>query len=192
MELEGSLPREVEDLIAMARSNVARVIGVEPDLTPETLPLVDQYLREVPRDASGEVLALVVSSVGAYFGEVVRQRLGGRWTLCGSHPATWRIELSSCFLYFLPFGMVGEVMQGVESDAYDGSFSILDELRDGLAEVLNARPPVPEEEYFSLCGRIDTLELVADWLLGLALTSARIMRAYSAEDYRRIIERGVV
>ena len=47
MSDQSSIPAEIWDLIQMARVSVTQVIGVEPDLTPETLPLVDQYLRQL-------------------------------------------------------------------------------------------------------------------------------------------------
>jgi hypothetical protein len=186
--MDEALPREVEDLVRMAQSNVVKVIGVEPDLTPETLPLVDEYLRRVPADAGEEVQHLVVCAVAAYFGEVTRRRLNGRWTLRGAHPADWRVELDCCFLYFSPYGMVGEVLNGAECDEYDGSFATLDELRDALSAMLRSVPPVPEDEYYSLCGRIDILQLVADWLVGHTVASGKEKRHFSAEDYSQELD----
>ena len=47
-----------------------------------TLPVLDHYLRTVPEDQPAAI-ELVVATSGAYFGEVVRQLLGGRWDLTG-------------------------------------------------------------------------------------------------------------
>jgi hypothetical protein len=184
------IPPAVEDLVRMGRRMVHEVIGVEPDLTPETLPLVDQYLREVPPDLSHETRELTVCAVGCYFGEVVRRVLHGRWAMDGGSPETWRVELSSCFLYFCPVGMTGEVLARADTDEYDGSFATSDDLRDDLSAVLRAAGPVPEDEYYSLCGRIDTLELAADWLTGKRMASGKPVRALSAEDYRLVVKRG--
>jgi hypothetical protein len=182
-------PEAVSDLCELARKMVQEVLGVEPDLTPETLPLLDGYLRHVPGDATEQVRALVTAALGCHFGEVVRRALHGRWSLVDADPESWRIELEPCFLYFSPVGMAGEVLLGCESDAYDGSFATLDDLRDDLHEMLAAAPPLPEEEYFSLAGRIDVLQLAADWLIGRRLASGKGARAYSAEDYRLVIGR---
>ena len=85
---EETPPREVEDLIEMAQSSVAEVVGVTPDLTPETLPLVDQYLRQLGPETQEHVLELVLAAVGCHFGEVVRRKLQ-------EHPAA--VELArSC------------------------------------------------------------------------------------------------
>jgi hypothetical protein len=185
-ELE-SPPEVVTDLIEMARKMVGQVIGVEPDLTPETLPLCDQYLRTLPEDATDEVRSLVVSAVGCYFGEVARRTLSGRWALCEEGPRAWRIELEPCFLYFHPVGMAGEVMLGRESELHDGSFATLDELRDELFEMLAMAPPLPEGEYYSLAGRIEVLQIAADWLVGRRLASDKPVEPYSAEDYLELL-----
>jgi hypothetical protein len=182
-------PEAVDDLVELARSMVGRVLGVEPDLTPETLPLLDQYLRGVPDDATEEVRALAIAAVGCYFGEVARRTLSGRWVLCDDGPSSWRIELEPCFLYFHPVGMAGEVLLGRESDAHNGSFATLDELRDDLFQMLASAAPLPEGEYFSLAGRIEVLELAADFLVARRLASGRPALPYSAEDYRSVLER---
>jgi len=178
-----SVPQQIQDLVGMAQRTVGEVIGVEPDLTPETLPLVDQYLRDVPQDTSEEVLDLVLSSVGCYFGEVVRRKLNGRWALPDDDPNQWRIELISCFLHFRPVGMAGEVFRQVETDGFDGSFGTLDELSDAMELMLAQTAPMSEEEYYSLSGRVDVLQLATDWLVGQTLVEGKRPISYSAEDY---------
>jgi hypothetical protein len=186
--VQEALPPQVADLVEMARHNVLEVVGVEPDLTPETLPLVDHYLRDLPEESPPEVRGLVVSAVGSHFGEVVRRILDGRWAIGGEDPTSWRIELSSCFLYFCPVGMAGEVLLGQESDDYDGTFGTLDELWEGLNTALATAAPMSEEEYFSLAGRVDILHFAADWLAAKRLASGKPPRHYSARDYARYLE----
>jgi hypothetical protein len=183
MQDEDLIPAAVDDLVQLAGSMVKEAIGIEPDLTPDTLPLVDQYLRQIPRDASDEIRDRVVAAVGCYFGEVARRHLDGRWTLAGAGPSDWRVELLPCFLYFCPAGMVREVLLGTKSDNHDGSFGTLAELEDGLGQMLAAAAPVSEEEYYSLSGRIDVLQLAADWLVGQRMTSGTPPRPCSPEDY---------
>lgn len=179
---EIEVPPQILDLVLMAQRSVTDVVGVEPDLTPETLPLVDQYLRGLD-EVQEEVLDLVLTAVGCYFGEVVRRKLDGRWALPHSDPGSWRIELRNCFLHFRPVGMAGEVYMGAESDEYDGSFATLDEQRDDMAEMLGGAAPFTEEEYYSLSCRIDVLQLAADWLVARVLAKGKRPRSYSAEDY---------
>jgi hypothetical protein len=181
--VDDPIPKEVDDLISMAQQSVAQVIGVKPDLTPETLPLVDQYLRQVDPDTREEVLDLILTAVGCYFGEVVRRKLHGRWVVKEDGPFSWRIELINCFLHFRPVGMAGEVFYRGENDLYDGSFATLDELRDSLAEILGEASPLTEDEYYSLSCRIDVLQLAADWLVGRSLVKGKKPPSYSSMDY---------
>lgn len=178
------LPREAAHLIAQANKMVTDALGVAPDLTPETLPLLDGFLRTTAEDLPRSEREKLIDAIGCYFGEVARRKLDGRWTVVGSTPHDWRIELTSCFLHFSPVGMVGEVLIRCESEDYDGTFSTLDQVRPDLEAMLNAAPPLSEDEYYSTSGRLETLTLVADWLVGQHLAAGRKPRSYSAEDYR--------
>ena len=189
MKLEtADMPQEVEDLAMMACRNVQRVIGVEPDFSPETLPLVDQYIKQLAAESPAEVTELVLSTVGCYFGEVMRRRLNGRWVISRDAPRLWRVELINCFFHFRPVGMAGEVFHRGSTEKYDGAIATLNELFDGLSRALSEATPMPEDEYFSLAGRVDVLELAADWLTGHNLASNEAPRTYSARDYELILE----
>lgn len=181
-------PPKVKNLAQMACQNVLQVMGVEPDFTPETMPLVDQYLRMIPGDAPRQVQDLAAASAGCYFGEVMRRLLNGRWALAGPSPDRWRVEMLHCFLYFYPMGMAGEVIVGGPDQDYDGSFATLDGLQQGLSAALAAAPPFPEEEYYSLSGRIDVLQLATELLVGQELAAEDPHGPYSAEDYQRLLD----
>jgi hypothetical protein len=182
------IPAIVADLVRDVQRAVAGALGVEPDLTAETLPLVDRYLRVTVSAMAADERAERVGAIGAYFGEVARRKLDGRWARLEHGPSSWRLELSSCFLHFLPFGMVGESLLGCESEEYDGTFATLDELHDELQQALQNAPPMPEDEYYSLAGRLEILSMVADWLVSRGLARAKDRdeepARYSADDYR--------
>ena len=172
----------------MACRNVQQVIGVEPDFTPETLPLVDQYMRQLPADSPAEVVELVLATVGCYFGEVVRRLLNGRWAITGDAHDRWRVELINCYFHFRPVGMTGEVYSRGTDERYDGVFSTRDEVWEGLSLALAGATPMPEDEYYSLAGRVDVLELAVDWLTGRELATGEPPRTYTAEDYEQALE----
>lgn len=180
-------PPEVQRLIDRGREAVTEAFGVQPDMTPETLPLADGFLREVAASAHPSHRERLLTAIGCYFGEVVRRKLDARWAVDGSDPHQWRIELRSCFLYFSPVGMAGEVMFGCETPEHDGSFGTHDDTHDDLAQMLAAAAPYSEDEYYSLSGRVDVLELVSDWLVARRLVQARGHRPepLTAEDYQR-------
>ncbi len=172
----------------MACRNVQQVIGVEPDFTPETLPLVDQYMRQLPEDSPAEVVELVLSTVGCYFGEVVRRLLNGRWAISPADPDRWRVELINCFFHFRPVGMAGEVYSRGADERYDGVFATHPEVWEGLSQALTEAVPMPEDEYYSLAGRVDVLERAVDWLTGRELASGKPPRTFTAEDYAMALE----
>ena len=184
---ESGMPKKVEDLAEMARKGAAHVTGVDPDYTYLTLPLIDQYLKELPSDATQEVVQLVLTSAGCYFGEVVRRLLNGRWAVEAAATEAWRIELASCFLYFHPVGLAGEVYSRGADEDYDGSFGTLDKLNEPLSEMLAAAAPYSEDEYYSLAGRVDVLQMAADWLTALPMATGKRARIFTADDYREYL-----
>ncbi len=185
---DGDVPSRVLDLAELARKGAAHVTGVDPDYTYETLPLVDMYLREVPEDATEEVLHLIVASSGCYFGEVARRVLNGRWAVGSGAPEGWRMELASCFLYFYPVGMAGEVYSRGKDPDYDGSLGTMIEAHDGLSEMLANAAPFSEDEYYSLACRVEVLQLAADWLTARPMAAGKRARIFTAADYSAYLD----
>ena len=187
--MDEQTPEEIAALIEEILRDVIDAYDVAPDFCPETLPLVDQLVRDQVAGLPQAEREHKLAAVGAYFGEVMRRHLDGRWVVVGPAHA-WRVELTSCFLYFRPVGMAAETLAGCELEAHDGSFGTLNELRDELAAVLEQAAPLAEDEYYSLAGRADILELVADWLIGRRLASDEdaAPARYTAEDYAQRID----
>ncbi|MCG8417700.1 MAG: hypothetical protein MJE77_07110 [Proteobacteria bacterium] len=150
-------PQPIGEFAAQAADYVRAAVGIELDYTSETLPLVDHYLRGVPSQQP-ELVELVITTAGAYFGEVVRRRLGGRWQLVAEKPTQWRmilpIGLSIC-----PAGIAAAVIaQSDDLDDLDTGLDAPDPIWPVLEAALERMSQVTTDEYFSLCGRLDTLE----------------------------------
>ncbi|MFH1132240.1 MAG: hypothetical protein V1754_12960 [Pseudomonadota bacterium] len=185
------MPGTVKKLVEQARKSIAATIGVEPDFTAETLPLADEYIsRIVVKEPSKERTKLLMA-VGCYFGEVVRRKLGARWRIQGDSASTWRLEFTRCFLHFSPVGVAAEIMTGCESEEYDGTFETLDKYHEALHERLEQAPPLSEDEYFSLAGRFEIINLVADFLVGLAIKEGQEPKTYTKEDYESSAKRKI-
>lgn len=149
-----------------ARSYINKALDFEVDGTHDTLPVVDHYLSEVPREQP-EICTLVASAVGAYFGELVRDRFGGRWVTDGDDPAQWRLELASCTLHFRPVGMAYQaIARGELEELFDDGVYVDDEDKQGLTQALNSATAVSPEVYYTLCNRFDTLEYIVELLMG--------------------------
>src|SRR3954447_8223299 len=85
-------PPQVAELVAACMRFVASKYKVALDGTPDTLSLVDQYVREARKayEERPESIDLVAPAVGAYLGEVMRQEFTAEWFADGAHDA-WRL-----------------------------------------------------------------------------------------------------
>jgi hypothetical protein len=161
-----AIPAVIEDLAASCVRFVTRAVGIELDYTPETLPILDHYLREARGVAKEDSLKLVAPAAGAYFGEVVRRHLGKvRWHLEGDEYEAMRVEFVNCFLSFNPIGMALEALLGEEVQGYGSHFELLREDRNLVQEALERAGTVRDEDYFRLAIRYEVIELVASLLI---------------------------
>lgn len=131
----------------------------------DTLPILDHYLRSVPEDQKAAT-ELIIVTAGAYFGEVVRRQLGGRWEL-GDDAKEWRVVLPAG-LNFAPAGMAAAAI--VQSDLGDMD-TVLDappRMKTYLQQALERMGDVSEAAYFSLSGRLDTIEHLHEVLVTVA------------------------
>lgn len=157
---------------------VERALGLTLSYDSETLPVLDHYLRGVPRDQP-EILELVVVTAGAYFGEVVRRLVGGRWELA-EEPAQWQLVLPSAIQFF-PAAMVAAAITGGEDGGTEPAIEAPPRIRPHLQEALERMGQVSAEEYYSLCGRLDTLEHLHEVLVSVAAAALGDERAEDDE-----------
>jgi hypothetical protein len=151
-------PGAVHELAERAVEFVRRAIGIALDYTPETLPVLDHYLAAVPDDKH-ETVALLTATSGAYFGEVARRLLGGSWEENGADASAWELVLTGG-LRLLPSAFAREAI--LTTDTGLAVYDVPLEHRAAVEDALEARGSVPEDEYYSLCGRVETLQLILD------------------------------
>lgn len=152
---------------------VQTAVGHELTYDSETLPFLDHYLTTVPAEPA--LLLLAATTAGAYFGEVLRRHLGGRWDLSSGDPATWRLVLPTG-LSFAPAGVVAEAIARSDDVELASAFDAPAKLRPYLEDALAQMGQVSVDEYYSLCGRFDTLEHLHSVLLGIAVELAKQKR----------------
>ena len=160
-----SVPSRVREYADQAVSYVRRALGIQLEYDSNTLPVLDHYLRTVPDDQPA-ALQLVVATSGAYFGEVVRQRLGGRWELADQE-AEWRIVLPTG-LNFSPVGFVAAAIARADLADLDSEIAAPPRMLPYVQRALARMGEVTIEDYYSLCGRLDTLEHVHEVLVAVA------------------------
>jgi hypothetical protein len=161
-------PKQVQEYAARTVDYVKRAVGLELAYDSDTLPLLDHYLRTVPGDQPATV-ELVVLTAGAYFGEVVRRRLGGRWDTSADEPLGWRMVLPTG-INFSPSGFVAAAIVQGELDDLDTALDAPPRTRPYLEKALERMSDVTVEDFYSLCGRLDTLEHVHEVLVAVAAT----------------------
>jgi hypothetical protein len=159
-------PPRVAELARAAVEYVKRAIGLELTYDSDTLPLLDHYLRTVPDDQPATV-ELVATTSGAYFGEVVRRTLGGRWDTSADDVTEWRMILPTG-LNFAPAGFAAAAIVRADLDDLDTTMDAPPRMRPFVEATLARMGDVTEEDYYSLCGRLDTLEHVHEVLVAVA------------------------
>lgn len=177
-------PAEVAELAAACTRFVAQRYGVMLDFTPETLSLVDQYVRDARKDLHErpEAEELVQTAAGAYLGEVIRRQFGARWFTDGN-PSAWRLYLSTVYCAFNPIGMVREALLQRGEDGWHAHF----ELDPGERELIDARlaalPEVDEDEYYAPTTRFDVVHMVVEALREHMRSRGLGDVRFTAEDY---------
>jgi hypothetical protein len=180
----GPPPSAVAELCAAASRFVATKYKVALDGTPETLSLVDQYVRDA-RDAvreRPESIELVAPALGAYFGEVARQAFGAEWFAEGAHDA-WRLYFSNVYLAFNPIGMAREALTMQEEEGWHAHLVLDPAEREAIDERLRAIPEVDEEEYYLPTTRLEVLTIVVETLRARAEAAGNADVRFTREDY---------
>jgi hypothetical protein len=185
LEVEKS-PEHIRELALACEEYVRRSVGTPLDGTPETLPLLDHYLRQLPATELGPLHRLVVSAAGAYFGEVVRSLYDCRWFAPKDEPHRWRLEFGSIVLHFNPAAVVYEAITRTESGLGAG-FETRDEDQQVLQSIFEALPPVRADDFFTLGLRLEVLARVVSELTLLERARGAEGR-YDAADYRAALD----
>lgn len=177
-------PAQVAELVAACMRFVASKYKVALDGTPDTLSLVDQYVREARTayEARPESIDLVAPAVGAYLGEVMRQEFGAEWFAEGSHEA-WRLYFHNVYLTFNPVGIAREAITMQEEEGWNAHLTLDPAEREAIDERLAAMPDVDEEEYYLPTTRFDVLTVVVETLRARAEQAGTGDVTFGREDY---------
>jgi hypothetical protein len=163
--MDDAVPARVREYAEQVVTYVRNALGVTLEYDSNTLPILDHYLRNVP-DSQPHTMQLVIATSGAYFGEVVRRHLGGRWELA-PEDIDWRLVLPTG-LNFAPAGFVAAAIARADLEDLDSEFEAPPRMRPYVQQALERMGEVSIEDYYSLCGRLDTLEHVHEVLVAVA------------------------
>ncbi|HVH43963.1 MAG TPA: DUF6278 family protein [Labilithrix sp.] len=177
-------PDRVAELCAACMRFVASKYKVSLDGTPETLSLLDQYVREA-REAARErpeSIELVAPAIGAYLGEVMRQMFRGEWFATGDYDG-WRLYFTNVYLAFNPIGMAREAITMSEAEGWNAHLTLDPGERDEIEARLAAMPEVDEEEYYLPTTRLDVVTAVVETLRARAEATGMGDVTFSKDDY---------
>jgi hypothetical protein len=183
-EAQAAPPPQVEELASACVRFVAASYGIALDYEPDTLSVVDQWLRDGRAEiaARPEAIDVVQAAAGAYFGEVMRRFFGASWVLEGSH-ASWKLCLSNVYCSFNPIGMAREALLLEAAEGWHAHMDMDPAERDAVEGRLAALPQVEPDEYYSPSTRFDVLCILVEALRaamrGRGLGDVR----FSADDY---------
>lgn len=185
----GSAPESIRDLAAACVRYVQRALGIELDYSPDTLPLLDHYLRSAQGVSQEDILNLVGPAAGAYFGEVVRRHLGPcRWHIVENDFSAYRLEFERCFLSFNPMGnALAAVLQG-DAEHYGGHLALLPEDEPLVKDSLERVGEVREEDYYRLAIRYEVIEQAVSVLIEKSMTRDEATRRFGPEVYAALRE----
>jgi hypothetical protein len=171
---------------------VQQALGIALDGTPDTLPLLDHYLglaRDGEARSREEIIELVATAAGAYFGEVVRRKVpGARWHIEEeADPSTWRIELDHVFLCFNPVGMAREAITAQQEPGWNAHLELRLQDREVVTQALERVGPVDAGDYHRLAVRWEVIEQAVAVLEGAARARGEVGRRFSPDDYARAL-----
>jgi hypothetical protein len=158
-------PQQVSDLAEACVRFVAAKYGLTLDFQPDTLSLLDQWLRDSRAEASGrpETAQLVQTTAGAYLGEVLRREFGATWNVQGDYP-DWRLYLAPVYCAFNPIGMAREAILLEPQEGWHAHFELDPAEAQAIEGRLAALPHVEEDEYYAPSTRYDVVCIVVDAL----------------------------
>ncbi len=167
MNQASTAPEPVAELVKACEDYVERALGFHLDFSVETLPVLDQYAREV-RDSvleRPELVALVAHALGAYFGEVACRALDGFWRIPSQNVVDWQICSRRAFVWFNPIGVAYDALVGnTEHDGPGSQIRVAPHERELVRARLGLLADVDEEEYYLFSTRMEVLELVVEEL----------------------------
>lgn len=177
-------PANVAELLAACSRFVASKYKVALDGTPETLSLIDQYVRDA-REAvreRPESLEVVSPAIGAYLGEVMRQTFGAEWTAGAAYEA-WRLTFTHVYLAVNPIGLAREALTMSDAEGWNAHLALDPGEQELVEERLAAMPEVDEEEYYLPSTRFDVITAIVETLRAHAEKSGTGDVRFTREDY---------
>jgi len=161
-DVPSPVPERVRELAASCVRFVQTSLGIELDLTHETLPLLDHYAAQARSELKTrpEATTLLAQTLGAYFGQVLALEFDGLWRFPNEDAHEWRVCLQSAFLAINPVGVAYDVLFAGEPHPGPSSELLLaPEDKEMIEARLAALPAIREDEFFTFSARYDAFHI---------------------------------
>lgn len=196
----------VSDLEQNLHTTVLRATTLVLDGSVTSLAYVDHYLGLVRGESRAPIVELVAASAGAYFGELVRREFSTRpsgpegaiWAGRADDPRSLRLLMTPHFLHFSPVALAWAAILGrdPDDDDLDTAFH-LDTRRgddpaapsdaDFILEHLQSVAPIPEDQFYTLTARFETLGLILGLLSERRAMAGSDPHTYTLADYYHVL-----
>lgn len=180
------VPQQIVDLSCSLTDFVEKALGIRPDFSPDTLSLVDHYalLARKEMENRPEVADLTGQALGAYFGEVLRRSEGAFWQLPSPNFHDWQLCGMTAFVSVNPIGVGYDALHGNTGHAGpNSSLKVAPEDRDTVQNRLARLPAVPDDEFYTLCTRLEVLQIVMEAVRGEQSRRGYDDMVFAADDY---------
>ncbi len=180
------VPSQISDLSNSLVDFVERAVGIRPDYSPDTLSIVDHFSQLAHAELSDrpEVSDLTAQALGAYFGEVLRRSEGAFWQVPNANFHNWSLCGVSSFVMINPIGVGYDALYA--TTGHQGPSSQL-KLAPEDRQMVNARlaslPPTRDTEYFTLCTRLEVIQITMECVLGEQNKRGYDDMVFTADDY---------
>lgn len=186
MEQAGASPEQVQELARACEQYVLTTLGFRLDYSVETLPVLDEYARQV-RDTlelRPELRPLLAHAAGAYFGEVLCRTFGAFWRLPSSNVVDWQVCMRDVFAWLNPIGVAFDALAGPAGHSGPGSeLRVAPEARELVRARLARLDDVEEPEYYLFSTRMEVIELAVEELDRHMQESGYADTSFEADDY---------
>ncbi|WP_434427414.1 hypothetical protein [Nannocystis pusilla] len=124
----------------------------------------------------------------------MRREFGGTWVGRAGEPRGFRLLLGAAYLHFTPVALALSAILGREPDDEDVDCGLHLDIRGGnepdgasdaafIEERLMAVPPVPEDQFYTLTTRFETIALIVDLLAQRRAQGGSEPHTYTLDDY---------
>lgn len=198
------VPPLVDALCAALNEQIERALGVSLDRSATSLAYVDHYLSLARKEERPEILTLLATQGGAYFGEVIRETIGAFWLGDGKDPRRLRLFITPQWLYLAPIDLAYEAIvcdnldpedeRHPAGDVLDTAFHL--QTRPGpdaapssktdeqwVADRLEQSPLLSPQDYHSLTGRFETMQLILELLAAKRIAEGQDPKECTLQDY---------